>query len=109
MKRLVTLLALIVSAFAGVAMAQEHLFSIEDLVKVRRVGDGQISPRGDLVAYTITDVNLDANRGLTQIYLVPLSGGQPRQLTREAQSSSSPRWSPDGSKLAILRGDQIWI
>jgi dipeptidyl aminopeptidase/acylaminoacyl peptidase len=74
---------------------------------VRRVSDPQVSPKGDLVAYTITDINFDANRGVTQIYVVPLAGGTPRQIT-SGNAASSPRWSPDGSKIAFIRDDQIW-
>jgi len=37
-----------------------------------------------------------------QVWTVPLAGGRPRQLTRLAHGAGSPRWSPDGSSLAIL-------
>src|ERR1043166_2894404 len=104
----------IISLFAVVsfAFAQERRFTIDDLLKVRRVGDPQVSPKGDLVAFTITDVDKVANKSTTQIYLVPLSGGEPRQLTNDEHSSATPRWSPDGEKLAFVSArdgeDQIW-
>jgi len=64
------------------------------------------------VAFTITDMDKAANRGTTQIYLVPLGGGEVRQLTNDEHSSTSPRWSPDGEKLAFISArdgeDQIW-
>src|SRR6059058_4335031 len=73
----------IISLFAVVsfAFAQERRFTIDDLLKVRRVGDPQVSPKGDLVAFTITDVDKAANKSTTQIYLVPVGGGEVRQLT----------------------------
>src|SRR5204863_7652516 len=43
-----------------------------------------------------------------QLYVVPIRGGAARQLTSAAQPSSSPRWSPDGSRIAFVREDQIW-
>src|SRR5947208_15609879 len=104
----------IISLFAVVsfAFAQERRFTIDDLLKVRRVGDPQVSPKGDLVALTITDVDKTANKSTTQIYLVPLSGGEPRQLTNDEHSSNSPRWSPDRDKLALISArdgeDQTW-
>src|SRR5258708_23900295 len=95
-------------ALASLVVAQERRFTIDDLLKVRRVSDPQVSPKGDLVAYTITDIDKEANRGVAQIYVVALSGGAPRQLTRDGQASASPRWSPDGSKIAFVNKDQIW-
>src|SRR5438270_2962265 len=98
--------------FATLAYAQERRFTIDELLKVRRVGDSQVSPKGDLVAFTITDMSVAANKGTTQIYVVPLRGGEMRQLTNDEHSSASPRWSPDGDKLAFISArdgeDQIW-
>jgi dipeptidyl aminopeptidase/acylaminoacyl peptidase len=112
MKRFFAVSFVVLFAFAGVLIGQERRFTIDDLLKVRRVGDPQVSPKGDLVAFTITDVDKVANKSTTQIYLVPLGGGEPRQLTNDEHSSSSPRWSPDGEKLAFVSArdgeDQIW-
>ena len=99
-------------ALASFVVAQERRFTVDDLLKVRRVSDPQVSPKGDLVAFTITDVDKVANKSTTQIYLVPLGGGEVRQLTNDEHSSASPRWSPDGEKLAFISArdgeDQIW-
>ena len=107
---LALLLALAASAISASARQQgAKPFTIEELLVVRRVGDPQLSPDGRQVAFTITDTDKAASRRTTQIYLVPASGGEVRQLTKEAQSSASPRWSPDGTRLAFTRGGQIMV
>jgi dipeptidyl aminopeptidase/acylaminoacyl peptidase len=110
MKRLLVAIGLSVIVFASFASAQQSgHYSAEDLLKIRRVGDPQVSPDGKRIAFTIGDVNFDANRIVTQIYIMSSAGGDMKQLTSGAGSASSPRWSPDGKKIAYVTGEQIWL
>ena len=109
MKRCVVLLTVLLLGLCPLAAAQNRTYTIEDLLKVRRVGDPQVSPDGKQVAFTIGDVNYDANRVVTQIYVTSIAGGTAKQLTTGDRSSSAPRWSPDGKHLAFTTGGQIWV
>ena len=108
MKRYAIGVLLLVLALACTAAGQTfRSFTVNDLLKVRRVGDPQISPDGKWIAYTITDMDKAANRGIPQIYLLPVGGGEPK-LLGSGLRSSSPRWSPDGKRIAYTSGGQIW-
>src|SRR5215203_899909 len=109
MKRFVFLFVLLVSGLCSLAAAQDRTYTIDDLLKVRRVGDPQVSPNGKRVAYTVGDVSFDGNRVVNQIYLVSIEGGNAKQLTSGDRSSSAPRWSPDGKKIAFTTGGQVWV
>jgi dipeptidyl aminopeptidase/acylaminoacyl peptidase len=93
------------AATAPVALkAQEQrkrAITFQDLISMHRLSDPQISPDGKWIAYAVSTPDLDANRSVRNIWIVPTAGGQARQLTRSG-TDSRPRWSPNGKKLAFL-------
>jgi dipeptidyl aminopeptidase/acylaminoacyl peptidase len=88
--------------FASTAQeGAKHPITFEDMIKMHRISEPQISPDGKWVAYTVATPDLDANRNVTDIWMVSTSGGAPTQLTRSGHDSS-PVWSPDGKTIAFL-------
>lgn len=106
MKRLPILLSLF--AIICTSAFGQLTFGVNDLINIKRVGDPQVSPDGKSIAFTIGVVDKAANKTVTQIYTMNLDGSDQKQITKEAASSSSPRWSPDGKRLAFTTGGQIW-
>ena len=54
------------------------------------------SPDGRTLAFTLQDT------GWEKVYILPLFGGQPRQLTQGESEDSTPEFSPDGKLLSII-------
>lgn len=106
MKRSISVL-LLIFVLAGIGLAQS-VFTTNDLLNVKRVGDPQLSPDGRVVAFTVGTVNKPENRVVTHIYTVNLDGTGLKQITNGNASHSSPRWSPDGKLIAFTTGGQIW-
>ncbi|WP_106813846.1 S9 family peptidase [Microbacterium timonense] len=75
-----------------------------DIESLISVGRPEIAPDGGFAVFATSRPDLSANRAVGQIWGVELPDGTPRRLTRGI-ADSSPRLSPDGSRLAFLRGD----
>jgi len=60
--------------------------------------------RGNTIAFVQT------NPSGEDIYTVGVRGGTPRQLTRKPGDDADPAWSPDGRRIAFVRGrGGIWV
>ena len=47
-------------------------FTVEEMLKLRRVSDPQLSPDGRFVAYVVTDVSLEKNKRVGHLWAVPV-------------------------------------
>jgi dipeptidyl aminopeptidase/acylaminoacyl peptidase len=96
------------------SFAQDRPITIDDVLALKSVGNPQVSPDGDWVAYTVRHRDMEEDESRTQIWVVPTSGGDPVPMTSPDYSASNPRWSPDNKYLSFQasKGEdartQVW-
>ncbi len=78
------------------------VLTVDRFVRMTRCSDPQISPDGETVAFVVSIPDLEANRNRTDIWLVPVRGGEPARLTTSDGADYHPRWSPDGRSIAFV-------
>src|SRR5215467_9658572 len=71
--------------------------TIEDMLAMRRISDPVVSPDGKLVAFSVRDTDVEANRGRSDIWLAASDGSSIKQLTTSPENDSDPQWSADCS------------
>lgn len=105
---------LIIFCFLTTSFAQEkRAMEIEDMFRIKRVSDPQLSPDGKWIAFVITEVIKNENKMNSDIYLIPSTGGELLRLTTSPAADNNPRWSPDGKTIAFVSTrsgtPQIWL
>ena len=99
-------------ASVGAHAQEQHPFSVRDMLAMERISDPQVSPNGNLVAFVLRTIDLEANKGRSDIWLVGLDGTGLRQLTEDAANDSAPRWSANSQSIYFLSTrsgtSQVW-
>lgn len=89
----------------------------EDLLQFKFIGDPQVSPQGNRVAYVLTQLDKELNGYYSSIYVSGLED-EGRQYTYHYNQDTlikdtAPKWSPDGKTLAFFSNrtgkNQVWI
>ncbi len=114
-KSAATILVVAVVILAGTmsVKAEKRAITFDDLISLGRIGSFEVSPDGRNIAFTVKWFDKEENSSNTDIYLVPVKGGDPYRFIRSDGADYAPTWAPDGRKLAFVstRGGspQIWV
>jgi dipeptidyl aminopeptidase/acylaminoacyl peptidase len=104
MHRLLRLLALIPLLVAALALAADkRAITEKDIFQFNWIGDPQISPDGNSVAFVKVSVNDKKDGYDTSVWSVSIRGDEPPRRLSDGKHDSSPRWSPDGKWLVFVR------
>ena len=103
MKKVYVLACAVFLAVAAPGAQGKRFITEKDLFKFTWIADPQISPDGATVAFVRVTVNEKENRYETSLFAVAAVGGDaPRRLTSGIRDTT-PRWAPDGTRLAFVR------
>ena len=80
-------------------------FEPMDVFQLEYAADPQISPDGSQVVYVRTSMDIMKDRKRSELWIVGADGSGHRRLA----AGSSPRWSPDGTRLAYTAGGQLHL
>jgi len=88
-------------ALAKPADGPNPIFTGRDLFNLSAASDAQISPDGRTVAYVRRSADIMTDKARSTIWLINVATGEQRPLAAGTGDHFSPRWSPDGRRLAF--------
>lgn len=112
--RIFLLCLFVFSATYNNAQTPSRPIQIDDILSLKAVKDPQLSPDGQWIAFTVTEMDMKKDKPETRIYMVPSKGGVSIAMTAKGYSASQPRWSPDNKYLSFLASKteeektQVW-
>src|ERR1043165_8756805 len=94
---------LVILTFTATALtAEPRVLTPQDLWAIKRVGAPALSPDGRHAAFPVQEWSIDKNKSPSNLGTVEVATGQVRRLTTPEATEDSPRWSPDGTRIAFV-------
>lgn len=92
--------------------AQDDKLTPENLWKLKRISGEQVSPDGKTVIYSQKEYQLEADKGISHLLKMAVSGGDPVMISDGQSSIYEAQWRPDGKKIGYLSAKsgsmQLW-
>jgi len=97
----------------NISEAQDKkLLTPEILWSFGRIGEVSVSPDNSTVLFSVRYYDIQKNKGQSDIYTVPVNGGDYKRLTNSPEAKYSIQWRPDGKKIGFVctksGTTQIW-
>jgi len=88
--------------------------TFEDMMHMKRLGSTAVSADGKWLGYSVTTVNLDQNTKTAELWVQPISGGDPHKLEVGKPGDDGLQFSPDGKRVLFLSSremgsQQVWL
>lgn len=95
------------------AQEQPRLLQGLDVFQLEHASDPQISPDGERIVYLRNSMSVMKDRRRSSLWIVDADGSNHRKLSAGERKESSPRWSPDGGRVAYVaeseEGSEIFV
>jgi dipeptidyl aminopeptidase/acylaminoacyl peptidase len=105
MKRLllvVALCAFVVPALPGQGQEKPRVLDRDTFMDMESVSATSISPDGRQIVFAREWIDQMKDQSRTNLWLVDVDSGRPRELTRGNWRDTAPVWAPDSKRIAFL-------
>jgi len=80
---------------------------LDQFLGLKIARNAEISPSGTHVAYRTFQNDFKNDKDMSQLWVVPIGGGDPVQLTHGEDSVGDIEWSADSKWIAFMRGGKL--
>ncbi len=88
-------------------------FTGQNLFDLAYATDPQISPDGESIVYVRRQNDIMTDRAVSSIWMIDVASGEETPFAGRSGGAFSPRWSPDGSRVAYVSTEggnaQLWV